>query len=273
MKNLIQRSLTGVIYVALIVSLIMFGGTWGFPLLCCLLALLGVIEFFRMTDTGGGFDIRYCFDLLGSLLVASLPLWYTEFGMTGCITAMLIYVLARMILQLYTHDYSPASRLAGSFMSLIYVSAPIAIASMLYLTCGPAIVLAMFLMIWLNDTGAFVVGSLIGRTRLFVRLSPKKSWEGFFGGMLFSIASAFLIKYCFGTYSTDLSIMQLCIMGAVVSIAATWGDLMESMFKRAANMKDSGHILPGHGGILDRIDSLLLVAPSLWLLLIIANAF
>lgn len=158
-------------------------------------------------------------------------------------------------------------------MSLIYVSAPIAIASMLYLTCGPAIVLAMFLMIWLNDTGAFVVGSLIGRTRLFVRLSPKKSWEGFFGGMLFSIASAFLIKYCFGTYSTDLSIMQLCIMGAVVSIAATWGDLMESMFKRAANMKDSGHILPGHGGILDRIDSLLLVAPSLWLLLIIANAF
>ena len=133
MKNLIQRSLTGVIYVALIVSLIMFGGTWGFPLLCCLLALLGVIEFFRMTDTGGGFDITYCFDLLGSLLVASLPLWYTEFGMTGCITAMLIYVLARMILQLYTHDYSPASRLAGSFMSLIYVSAPIAIASMLIL--------------------------------------------------------------------------------------------------------------------------------------------
>lgn len=269
MKNLIQRSLTGIVYVALIVCLIFFGGTWGFPALCCIFAIAGVIELFRMTDSGGGFDITSCADILGTIAVASLPLIFTFGGLSACMATALILLIIRMVLQLYTHDYSPASRFAGSLMAYIYVAAPLAVASMLYLQAGAPVVLAMFLMIWLNDTGAFVVGSLIGRTRLFVRLSPKKSWEGFIGGMLFSVGSAFLIKYCFGEFATQLSLVQLCIMGATVSIAATWGDLFESMLKRAANVKDSGHLLPGHGGILDRIDSLLLVAPSVWLILIL----
>ncbi|MCM1483269.1 MAG: phosphatidate cytidylyltransferase [Muribaculaceae bacterium] len=273
MKNLLQRSLTGAVYVALIVCLIMFGGTWGFPVLCSVFAVAGVVEFFRMTDSGAGLDLTYCIDILGAILVSSLPLWYIYGGLSVCTAIVLALYIVRMVLQLYTHDHSPAGRLGASFMAMLYVAAPLAVASMLYLYYSPAIVLAMFIMIWLNDTGAFCVGSLIGRTRLFVRLSPKKSWEGFFGGMAFSVASAFVIKFCFGAYSTDLSIIQLCIMGAVISIAATWGDLAESMLKRAANIKDSGHLLPGHGGILDRIDSLLLVAPSVWLMLILSGLF
>ena len=273
MKNLLLRSFTGLLYVGIIVYLIIFGSSWGFPILCSVFAILATIEFFKMTDTTGGIDIPRIIDIIGAILISALPICHTIFGLNTCIIITIAYYLFRTILQLYTHEHSPAGRLSGSLMSTLYIAAPLAITSMLYLNNGAAITLAMFVMIWLNDTGAFCVGSLIGRNRLFPRHSPKKSWEGFFGGMAFCIGAAFIIKQFFGTLSTDLSLTQLCIMGAVVCISSTWGDLIESMFKRAANIKDSGHLLPGHGGILDRIDSLLLVAPSVWLLLLIFNIF
>ena len=120
----------------------------------------------------------------------------------------------------------------------------------------------MFIMIWLNDTGAFCVGSMIGKHKLFPRISPNKSWEGFFGGVVFAIASAFVFKYGFPQYFDNISIGGLCGLGVVVSAFATWGDLVESLIKRTLGVKDSGTLLPGHGGILDRIDSLLLVVPA-----------
>ena len=127
---------------------------------------------------------------------------------------------------------------------------------------GKHLLLAMFIMIWLNDTGAFCVGSLIGKHKLIPRVSPKKSWEGFIGGMVFAIASGFVFKFGFPQYFESISLSGLCGLGAVVGAFATWGDLVESLIKRTLGVKDSGNILPGHGGILDRIDSLLLVVPA-----------
>ena len=131
-------------------------------------------------------------------------------------------------------------------------------------------------MIWLNDTGAFCVGSLIGRRRLFERISPKKSWEGFYGGLLFSIiagivaGSPLLADHCTASlHNANFTAVSLGILGLLVSIMSTWGDLVESMIKRTLGIKDSGHLLPGHGGILDRIDSLLFVAPATLLFLLI----
>ena len=148
-------------------------------------------------------------------------------------------------------------------MGQLCIALPLGIMSMYYtLNDGTALLLAMFVMIWLSDTGAFIVGSLLGRHKLFPRISPAKSWEGFFGGIIFVIASAFVMKYCFGAYFTSTSLAALCGMGVTTAVFATWGDLVESLIKRTLGVKDSGNILPGHGGILDRIDSLLLVIPA-----------
>ena len=130
-------------------------------------------------------------------------------------------------------------------------------------------------MIWLNDTGAFCVGSMIGRRRLFERISPKKSWEGFWGGMAFSIIAGILLYLfgdgIFGVF--DDSPWRWVALGIVVPVFATWGDLAESLLKRTVHVKDSGHLIPGHGGILDRIDSLLLVSPAVVIFLFITAIF
>ena len=129
-----------------------------------------------------------------------------------------------------------------------------------------ALLMLIFVMIWMNDTGAFLVGCTIGKHRLFERISPKKSWEGFWGGMAFSILSGVLYYYLIDKTN---GLAFYIIMGVVTSIFATFGDLVESMFKRSIGVKDSGNLIPGHGGILDRIDSLLFVLPAMVLYLYI----
>jgi len=178
-------------------------------------------------------------------------------------TVYLLYLIIRLVLQLYSQESSPLTNLAYSYMGQMYIALPLGLMSMYYtLPDGKPLLMAMFVMIWLNDTGAFLVGSAIGKHKLFPRISPNKSWEGFMGGVIFSIASAFIFKYCFPIHFENISIYSLCGMGAVVGAFATWGDLVESLIKRTLGVKDSGKLLPGHGGILDRIDSLLLVIPA-----------
>jgi phosphatidate cytidylyltransferase len=117
--------------------------------------------------------------------------------------------------------------------------------------------LAFLLMLWTNDTGAYLSGRFLGRTKLFERHSPKKTWEGFIGGALLTIGTATLLSH----YFSDVHWRQWASMAVYISLVGTFGDLVESMFKRSINIKDSGGILPGHGGLLDRFDGLLLSAP------------
>ena len=126
-------------------------------------------------------------------------------------------------------------------------------------TQSQSLLLLAFVMIWMNDTGAFLVGCTIGKHRLFERISPKKSWEGFWGGLVFSVLSG-VAYYYFVDQAQGLPFYV--ILGVIASIFATFGDLVESMFKRSIGVKDSGNLIPGHGGILDRIDSLLFVLPA-----------
>lgn len=173
-------------------------------------------------------------------------------------------------MQLYVKGVQAIDSLAHSFMGLIYVALPLGmICAINSFNDGKYLLLGMFIMIWMSDTGAFLVGSAIGRHKLFPRISPNKSWEGFIGGLLFSVLSAIVLKYVFPDYYWSMSMVALCGMGLIVSIFATWGDLIESMIKRTVGVKDSGNLIPGHGGILDRIDSLLLVSPATLFYLII----
>lgn len=175
---------------------------------------------------------------------------------------MIALCMIRLIMELYCKRKNPIRHIALSIMSIVYIAIPLTLATCLYFL-SPALLLLMFVMIWLNDTGAFLVGSAIGSHRLFERLSPKKSWEGFFGGLGVCVATGYITASWLPQYFEGFSGNMLAGVGVLVSVMATWGDLFESMIKRTYGVKDSGNLIPGHGGILDRIDSLLFVAPAL----------
>lgn len=274
MNNLLLRSLTGLVYVALIVCSILYGGMWGLTALLALFAVLSTVELHSLCGGTGqsGTTATLIIDIAGSMAVTAAPALYaTAYLHSGPWAAFataavpfMAYLIVRLIAQLYvTPDISPLRSLACSLSGQTYISLPLACAAAVYIMSSPSMTLLMFVMIWLNDTGAFCVGSMIGRRRLFERISPKKSWEGFFGGLVLSILSGLL----FYTLMPEIGYTRVMWMslGALVSVLSTWGDLFESMFKRSFNVKDSGHLIPGHGGILDRIDSLLFVAVGLFI--------
>ena len=125
----------------------------------------------------------------------------------------------------------------------------------------PLLLMALFIFVWINDTGAYLVGSQVGRHGLFERISPKKSWEGFWGGLVFALASSFV----FANLNPEISWYNWLGLAATIVCFGTWGDLIESLIKRTVGVKDSGKMLPGHGGMLDRFDSILLAIPAAYI--------
>lgn len=266
MKNLLLRSVTGILYVAVIVCTLLFGGDKGFMVLCAIFAALSIYELNAMMHVRKRLlDWVTAMDILGAVLLMLGVCFEYTMSFDKFVDAalwFLIYIMVRLAFQLFAHKKLPIEMLYTSFMSQIYVSVPLTVAALLYLLYGYGLVLAMFILIWLNDTGAYIVGSSMGRHRLYESISPKKSWEGFFGGLLFCIGGA-IVMFLLGLPATPLSLVGMLGFSVVVCVASTIGDLVESMIKRSHNIKDSGSILPGHGGVLDRIDSLLYVSPAI----------
>ncbi|MCI9171636.1 phosphatidate cytidylyltransferase [uncultured Duncaniella sp.] len=273
MKNFLKRTLTGIIYAALIIGAVL-GGGWWFVGIFGIFTVLAANEFGTICNAsiGGENIVTRILDSVGALVLFTglccvnigllTPRATAVLGGTF-FTLYLLYLIIRLVIQLYSREPSPLTNLAYSYMGQLYIALPLGIMSMYYtLPNGTSLLMAMFIMIWLSDTGAFLVGSMMGRHKLFPRISPGKTWEGTIGGIIFVILSGVVMKTCFGQYFESVSMLLLCSMGVVVAIFATWGDLVESLIKRTLGVKDSGTILPGHGGILDRIDSLLLVIPA-----------
>lgn len=275
MKNLVLRSLSGLIYVGLIVGSLIADNEYFFFALCTLFIILGTIEFSKLTNQ----ETKPLFIVLDILLALSLIptiISVTLVSSELLTLAPAILMILRFVVQLYmAKDKNPLNTLAYSVLGLLYVAGPIWVMAYMYYESSPAVILAMFIMIWLNDTGAYIVGSLLGRKlipyKMFPRISPKKSWAGFVGGLLFTVTSSFVFINIFGEYYQGINIMEMIGFAIVVVIFATWGDLIESLIKRTLGVKDSGNLIPGHGGILDRIDSLLFVLPAIlcyWLIVI-----
>lgn len=273
MKNVLTRSLTGILYVALVVGAVL-AGSWWFWALTALFGLLGINEFNRITNKNFVSNTTTMFDLIGTVLLitAATPAMLSQgdnlldYRSSGiCLMGYAAYLMIRFIMQLYTHDGNPLSHLAHSILGQVYIALPLAVLGLFYFVAGKHLVLAMFILIWLSDTGAFCVGSLIGKHKLFERISPKKSWEGFIGGLIFCLAASAVYAWLFPAEINGLPMWHMLGFGTVVCVAGTWGDLIESMIKRSLGVKDSGNLLPGHGGILDRIDSLLFVAVGLFI--------
>jgi phosphatidate cytidylyltransferase len=177
------------------------------------------------------------------------------------------------IFELFRNKQNPLQNIATTLLGLFYIALPLSLLVFIpniSLENGvfkKGLLLGFFILIWTNDTFAYLIGVKFGKNKLFERVSPKKSWEGSFGGFLFSIIVAYILSLFF----IDLNTMEWIGMAIIIVVFGSIGDLIESLFKRSLNIKDSGNILPGHGGILDRLDAVLIAAPFVFFYLLLIN--
>ena len=262
MNELVKRSLSGIIYVALIFSAIYTDCMPFFLVVFSFIAFAAHWEYAELNRLHRTRPLRVILDALASIFMINAA-GLTSYYLQPSLGIFIFYLLFILVRSLYSNRSEQPTEISKIIFGHIYITLPITLAALLKHGC-PNMLLTAVVAIWANDTGAYIVGSKIGKNRLFPSLSPKKSWEGFFGGMLFSVISTTLLAYFLDVLMFDVT--KGVILGIVISIFATWGDLFESMLKRNAGVKDSGSLIPGHGGILDRIDSMLFVIPITTLL-------
>ena len=266
-NNFIQRTITGVLFVVILVGCILYSPL-SFGILFTIISALSVYEFAHLMNQSGEVSINKAITGLGgAYLFLALMGFCTSATDTRVFLPYLALLLYLMITELYLKKKNPIGNWAFSMLSQLYVALPFALLNVLAfqntpevssVTYNPILPLSVFIFIWLSDTGAYCVGSMMGKHRLFERISPKKSWEGSIGGGIFSIASSLAFAHFF----PFMSVWQWAGLAVIVVIFGTWGDLTESLMKRQLGIKDSGNILPGHGGMLDRFDSALMAIPA-----------
>ena len=268
MKNLWVRTVSGAVLAGVMLGAIAWS-QWSFGLLLAALLVVGMTEFYSLAGEQGSNPQR----IVG--LAAGLVLFALNFAFVSddiqilgsarqafaCGMALLLLLLPAMfICELYRRRENPAANIGITFMGVVYVALPFSL--MCYIpiigseTWSPWMMIFYVFIIWANDVFAYLVGMSVGRHRLCERLSPKKSWEGFFGG----IAGAVVLGLV-AARVMDGSCWVWAGLALVAAATGGLGDLVESMFKRAAGVKDSGTLIPGHGGVLDRFDAMLLSAP------------
>ena len=262
MSEIVKRALTGAVYVALTLGAA-FAGQWTTLLLFLPVCAIAAREWHRLVwaddpDAPNEFtSIVLCSSAyLAIALVAILPQWTVAHA--GSVVLAVLSILSFLLMR--RGSPQPAQELGALCATVLYVALPFGLITHL-LEGGPEKFVGFMLLLWTNDTGAYLVGRAIGRTKLMPKVSPKKTVDGLLGG----IALTMLVGWLLAHYWTVLSMQQWLLCSAVVAVMATIGDLLESAFKRARGVKDSGTVLPGHGGILDRFDGFLLAAPGMWL--------
>lgn len=258
MSNLLKRSLSGIIYVLIFLSAILFSKE-SYIILTSLFALICVWEFSKLIQFKG--FVGYLFFCLTLFLILKRPDSYAVIGVLGITiisSLFLMYYLFTKKEIIFANDRSKSGLLIRYviFSMIFLVLLPIYKG-----TYNPYLMISILVLIWVNDSFAFLVGKNFGKRKLFVSVSPKKTQEGFLGGLVFALISAYLISL----FNKDFTTINWLIIALIVSVIGTIGDLVESKFKRQANIKDSGTIMPGHGGMLDRLDSLLFAAPFVYL--------
>ena len=258
MRNLITRTFSALIYAIIFLTAILFSVKSYIGLLI-LFAGICIWEFSKIINAKK--SISYLVVLLVSLLSIYFILPKYESFLLG-FSLVGLSILLYLLFSLKSITYNSLSQ--KIFLKYIYIFLPFLFLAKLPIinnTYNSTIIIYIILIIWTNDSFAFLVGKNFGKRKLFKSVSPKKTIEGFIGGLLFSMIAGFLI----GKYSGVFTITNWIIIAVIVSILGTLGDLVESKFKRQANVKDSGTIMPGHGGLLDRLDSLFFLAPFVYL--------
>lgn len=272
MSNLFQRAVTGIVFVA-----VLLGATWAHPIslfaLFFIISSLSVAEFYTITSSATSSAHRSFGQAINAILHATAYMhasgaishnWYL-----ALIPAMVLF----FTMQLYRKKNAPFSDIAITVLGNIYISVPLLFVYYIVFSMpmqsgfSPELLIALLIFVWVNDTGAYLSGMSMGKHKLFERISPKKTWEGAIGGTVLVVGVAYLISF----WITTIPLIHWIALGIICSVAANFGDLFESLLKRSVNVKDSGTLLPGHGGMLDRFDGVIFAIPTFFTYLYLVN--
>nr|WP_185153811.1 phosphatidate cytidylyltransferase [Dysgonomonas sp. 520] len=261
--------MTGAVFVAILLGSILFN-QYTFLIVFALIQSLALWEFYGLINSAKQTNIPEKLNALGGLLLFLAAFAYYSGLYTSSVVFIpyLIYIQFLFVFTLYNKRSSAVRSLAYSLMGQAYIALPFSLANYLVFTNNAGgyhsiFLLALLVMLWVNDSFAYLTGSQFGKHRLFERISPKKSWEGSVGGAAFTLLTALIFSH----FYNEFHVAGWLGFGLIVIVFGTWGDLIESLLKRTVGVKDSGNILPGHGGILDRFDSLIFSIPALFVYL------
>jgi phosphatidate cytidylyltransferase len=266
MNNFWIRTLTGALFVAVMIFSAKFIAL--LPIVFIYIILIGESEYYSLLEKN-----NYHPQMKAGMIISMCIL---TLGTAGCklgnlddffrlLSLSFVFLISPFFIELFRNKPNPFQNISLTILGILYVAFPIILLYALVINPNntsnrnlyPNILLGYYFLIWSNDTFAYLVGISIGKHRLFERISPKKSWEGFIGGIICTQGIAYIISI----YFTELAPIHWYVVALITSVFGTLGDLVESMFKRSMGVKDSGNFLPGHGGILDRFDGVLLSSP------------
>jgi phosphatidate cytidylyltransferase len=267
MKEIIKRSLTGAILVIVMVIAII-SGQLPFMIFFALLIIGALIEFYNISNKMGFAPQKILGIITGLLLFFCIYLTSIGQYKTIIFSLFLFLGILSVSLEIFRKKDNPFVNIALTWTSILYIALPISL--LLAIAFRDNIyqynyhyILSYFIIIWTYDTMAYLGGKTLGKRKLFERISPNKTWEGAIIGLLFALIAAYILSI----FYKELTLYQWLITASIISVFGTLGDLAESLLKRTVNLKDSGNILPGHGGLLDRFDALFLAIPAVYLYL------
>lgn len=270
LNNFVTRSLTGAIYVSLIVSSILVH-PYFFYIIIGIFTIISVFEFYNIVSSNNVKPQKFL-GIFITIVIYSISIYsansHLGFEYFLCLLPLFF---STFIIELFSKNTKPLQNIAYTILGIFYVALPLSLLVFIpnigLFKFNKGIILGFFILIWTNDTFAYLVGIKLGKHRLFERVSPKKSWEGSIGGLVFSIFCAFILS----RFIDSLSVLEWIGYAFIIVVFGSLGDLVESLFKRNLNIKDSGNILPGHGGILDRLDAVLIAAPFAFFYLLLIS--
>lgn len=269
MSEFLKRTTSGLLFVIVLVGAIYIGHITFFILFLAITAAT-MFEFYHL---GLKAKLRPQ-SLLGVFIGMAFFIWSYLYS-SGRIEQLTLYgfvplLVSIFVVELYRHQQKPMQNIAFTLLGIFYIALPFSLMNFIAIKGSsysmdykPNILLGILFLVWANDTGAYVVGMSIGKHKMIPRISPKKSWEGFIGG----IATTLLVAWVIAMFFDEVSLKHWLAIGLITTLMAVLGDLVESMFKRSIGVKDSGKFLPGHGGLLDRFDALIMVFPMVYVYL------
>lgn len=280
MSNLLQRTITGILGATFMLTTIWFS-FYSFAFVFLGISALSSYEYHQLLIKKGIPNNPFA-GIIGGILVFVLFLLQALYFNIGAILIAIpcLLFMIYMLIELFSTNEQPLTRVTYTITGILYISVPFGL--IIPIACDPngfsltgeplyrfEIIYSILFLIWANDVGAYFAGKSLGKHKLFERISPKKTWEGSIGGLATAMLFTYLLYYFYGIFSIPVW-MGLCV---IVVISGSLGDLVESMIKRTLQVKDSGTLLPGHGGFLDRFDALIFAIPFVYLYLTIINSF